>query len=48
MKVPQHIAIILDGNGPLGKVQRECREITDMPREAKTWSGYVRKPGGWG
>ena len=30
MRVPNHIAIILDGNGTLGKSQRECPEAMAM------------------
>ena len=34
MNVPQHIAIILDGNGRWAKA-KGCRETTDTHREAK-------------
>ena len=46
MKVPQHIAIILDGNGRWAKAKGMPR-ITGMPRAAKMWSGSVKRPGEW-
>ena len=44
MNVPQHIAIILDGNGRWAK-SKGMRETTVMPREVKMWNGSVRKHG---
>ena len=41
MKIPQHVAIILDGNGRWRK-RKICLAITDMPRGARTWRGSVR------
>ena len=43
MKIPQHVAIILDGNGRWAK-KKICLAITDMPRGARTWRGSVRLP----
>ena len=55
MKVPEHVAIILDGNGRWAKSkgtaagQRNaiCREITAMRREARRWSRSARTHGIW-
>ncbi len=47
MKIPQHVAIILDGNGRWAK-QKACPAITDMYREQKMWRKSVKRHIIWG
>ena len=35
MNIPQHVAIILDGNGRWAKAKKECRVIMGMHREVR-------------
>lgn len=47
MKIPQHVAIILDGNGRWAKA-KGMPVITDMSRVQKMWRESVKKHIIWG
>ena len=46
IKIPQHVAIILDGNGRWAK-SKGMPAITAMSREPKRWKPSAGKPGTW-
>ena len=46
MNVPQHVAIILDGNGRWAKSKGMPRNY-GTPREARTWNASVRMLTKW-
>ena len=47
MNVPQHVAIILDGNGRWAKSRRHARVIMGMHREVRMWRESVKRHGDW-
>ena len=46
LQVPEHVAIILDGNGRWAK-KRLLPRKQDMLREARPLSRFVKMPGIW-
>ena len=46
MRVPNHIAIILDGNGRWQK-KEACREASAMSKDVKIWKISVKWQKNW-
>ena len=47
MRVPNHIAIILDGNGRWAKNKRHAEKLTAMSKDVKIWKISVKWQKNW-
>lgn len=42
ISIPKHVAVIMDGNPPLGRSLAAFRALKDTARVLRLWSGWLR------